>query len=68
VDEDRQQPPLVAPPVNSSLAVREVKFLILLVAVLVGMVVISLAVGGEVGWVFDAIIWGLFLSSVFQRR
>jgi membrane protein insertase Oxa1/YidC/SpoIIIJ len=66
--ENQQQPPLAPPPVNSPLAVREVKSLFLMVVVILVLVVFSLVSGLGLAWVIDTIVAGVFLSIIFQRR
>jgi len=66
--DENQQAPLVPPPVTSPVAIREIKSLLLLAAVILFLVVFSLAFGWGVEWVIDIVIMGFFLSSIFQRR
>jgi len=66
--DDPQQPVLVPPPVNSPLAVKELKSLFLLVVAFLIMALISLAVEGNFAFVYDAVLLGLCLAVLSRPR
>ena len=66
--DELQQPPLAPPPATSPLALRELKTLFLLIAVFVGMIVISLVVEGSAAWVCEAILLGVCFAAIFRAR
>jgi hypothetical protein len=68
MSDEPEQPPLVPPPVNSPVAIRELKLLFLLVAGFLVMVFISLAVEGSLAFVYDAILLALCLAMLFPRN
>jgi hypothetical protein len=66
--QEHQQTPLEPPPVTSPLAVRELKTLFLLVAVFLGMILISVLVEGTAAWIYEAILLGVCFATIFRAR
>jgi hypothetical protein len=66
--DESQDAPLERPPATSPLAVRELKTLFLLIAVFVGMIVVSLLVEGSAAWVYEAVLLGICFAAIFRAR
>jgi len=66
--DEPQDAPLERPPATSPVAVRELKTLFLLIAVFVGMIMVSLVVEGSVVWVYEAVLLGICFAAIFRAR